>query len=207
MNFRILRMTLLCVIAFGSRVALNAQYDNTLSAAEIHEGWKLLFDGHTTNGWRGAYMDAFPTKGWVVKDGELRGELSGGMESSDGGDIVTLKKYTSFDLVFDWKLGPGGNSGVKYFVEERRPKPAGSQAGYEYQIIDDAKGVTVAAASSLEGKAKGSDKESAARIGKLIAERAIKQGVKDVVFDRGGYIYHGRIKALADAAREAGLNF
>jgi len=138
MNFRILRMTLLCVIAFGSRVALNAQHDNTLSAAEIHEGWKLLFDGHTTNGWRGAYMDAFPTKGWVVKDGELRGELSGGMESSDGGDIVTLKKYTSFDLVFDWKLGPGGNSGVKYFVEERRPKPAGSQAGYEYQIIDDA---------------------------------------------------------------------
>jgi large subunit ribosomal protein L18 len=75
------------------------------------------------------------------------------------------------------------------------------------QIIDDAKGVTVAAASSLEGKGKGSDKDTAARIGKLIAERAIEQGVTDVVFDRGGYIYHGRIKALADAAREAGLNF
>ena len=75
------------------------------------------------------------------------------------------------------------------------------------QIIDDANGVTVAAASSLEGKGKGSDKDSAARIGKLIAERAIEKGVKDVVFDRGGYIYHGRIKALADAAREAGLNF
>ena len=75
------------------------------------------------------------------------------------------------------------------------------------QIIDDAQGVTVAAASSLEGKVKGSDKDSAARIGKLIAERAIEKGVKDVVFDRGGYIYHGRIKALADAAREAGLNF
>ena len=75
------------------------------------------------------------------------------------------------------------------------------------QIIDDAQGVTVAAASSLEGKTKGSDTESAARIGKLIAERAIEKGVKDVVFDRGGYIYHGRIKALADAAREAGLNF
>ena len=75
------------------------------------------------------------------------------------------------------------------------------------QIIDDAKGVTVAAASSLEGKGKGSDKDSAARIGKLIAERALQQGVTDVVFDRGGYIYHGRIKALADAAREAGLNF
>ena len=75
------------------------------------------------------------------------------------------------------------------------------------QVIDDAQGVTLAAASTLEGKGKGSDKDSAARIGKLIAERAIEKGVKEVVFDRGGYIYHGRIKALADAAREAGLDF
>ena len=77
------------------------------------------------------------------------------------------------------------------------------------QIIDDAQGVTVAAASSLEGGkgAKGSDKDAAARIGKLIAERALEKGVTDVVFDRGGYIYHGRVKALAEAAREAGLNF
>ena len=77
------------------------------------------------------------------------------------------------------------------------------------QIIDDAQGVTVAAASSLEGGkgAKGSDKDAAARIGKLIAERALEKGVTDVVFDRGGYIYHGRVKALAEAAREAGLKF
>ena len=74
------------------------------------------------------------------------------------------------------------------------------------QIIDDAGGVTLAHASSLEG-GKGADKEAAARVGKLVAERAIEKGVKDVVFDRGGYIYHGRVKALADAAREAGLNF
>jgi large subunit ribosomal protein L18 len=75
------------------------------------------------------------------------------------------------------------------------------------QIIDDLNGVTLAAASSLEGGSKGSDKEAATRVGKLLAERAIEKGVKDVVFDRGGYIYHGRVKALADAAREAGLNF
>jgi len=77
------------------------------------------------------------------------------------------------------------------------------------QVIDDAQGVTVAAASSLEGGkgSKGSDAAAAARIGKLIAERALEKGVKDVVFDRGGYIYHGRVKALAEAAREAGLNF
>jgi len=75
------------------------------------------------------------------------------------------------------------------------------------QVIDDLKGLTLAAASTLEGDGKGADKDAAARVGKLIAERAIEKGVKDVVFDRGGYIYHGRIKALADAAREAGLNF
>ena len=75
------------------------------------------------------------------------------------------------------------------------------------QLIDDAQGVTIAAASTLEGDAKGSDRDAAARVGKLIAERALEKGLKDVVFDRGGYIYHGRIKALADAAREAGLNF
>jgi large subunit ribosomal protein L18 len=77
------------------------------------------------------------------------------------------------------------------------------------QVIDDAGGVTVAQASSLEnGKgAKGSDKDAAAAVGKLVAERAIEKGIKDVVFDRGRYIYHGRVKALADAAREAGLNF
>ncbi len=77
------------------------------------------------------------------------------------------------------------------------------------QVIDDQHGVTLAAASSLDGekKAKGSDKDAAARVGALIAQRAIDKGVKEVVFDRGGYLYHGRVKALADAARKAGLNF
>jgi large subunit ribosomal protein L18 len=79
------------------------------------------------------------------------------------------------------------------------------------QVIDDERGVTLAAASSLEsGKGapeKGGDTAAAAAVGKLLAERAIEKGVKDVVFDRGGFVYHGRVKALADAAREAGLNF
>ena len=76
------------------------------------------------------------------------------------------------------------------------------------QVIDDEQGVTIVAASSLEaGSKRGSDKDAAAVVGKLVAERALEKGLKDVVFDRGGYIYHGRVKALADAAREAGLNF
>jgi len=79
------------------------------------------------------------------------------------------------------------------------------------QIIDDAEGRTLVAASTLDGdlrgKTSGATTEAAQKVGNLIAERAKKAGVTDVVFDRGGFIYHGRVKALADAAREGGLNF
>ena len=76
------------------------------------------------------------------------------------------------------------------------------------QVIDDAKGVTLASASTLAGKInQGGNVAAAKEVGKLVAEAAIAKGVKKVVFDRGGYLYHGRIKALADAAREAGLEF
>ncbi|HTZ57554.1 MAG TPA: 50S ribosomal protein L18 [Acidobacteriaceae bacterium] len=76
------------------------------------------------------------------------------------------------------------------------------------QVIDDAKGETLIAASSLAGKMKtGGNVAAAKEVGKLVAERAKEKGITKVVFDRGGYLYHGRIKALADAAREAGLEF
>ncbi len=80
------------------------------------------------------------------------------------------------------------------------------------QVIDDQQGVTVASASSIEKDLKGqlktgADKAAAAAVGKLVAERAAEKGIKEVVFDRGGYLYHGRVKALADAAREGGLSF
>ena len=78
------------------------------------------------------------------------------------------------------------------------------------QIIDDIKGVTLASASSMDKDAGikiGHSVDAASQVGKLIAERAVKAGVKKVQFDRGGFIYHGRIKAIADAAREGGLEF
>ena len=80
------------------------------------------------------------------------------------------------------------------------------------QVIDDTKGETLAAASSLEkdmrtGRKTGANVDAAKAVGKLVAERALQKGIKDVVFDRGGYLYHGRVKALADAAREGGLKF
>jgi len=77
------------------------------------------------------------------------------------------------------------------------------------QIIDDTKGVTLVQASTLdkEVKTKHSNKEAAAEVGTLIAKRALEKNIKDVVYDRGGYVYHGVVKELAEAAREAGLNF
>lgn len=83
-----------------------------------------------------------------------------------------------------------------------------SDKNISVQVIDDATGTTLAAASTLEDRSqKGSNIEAAQRIGKLIAERAKKAKVEAVIFDRGGYLFHGRVKALADAAREAGLKF
>ena len=101
------------------------------------------------------------------------------------------------------KLAAGGRARLSVFRSSKH---------IYAQLIDDVKGKTLAAASTVEkplrgeGK-KGADIAAAKAVGKLIAERAKEKGVKDVVFDRGGYLYHGRIKALADAAREGGLNF
>ena len=75
------------------------------------------------------------------------------------------------------------------------------------QIIDDAAGKTLAAASSLELKSKGNKTEIATQVGKALAAKAKEAGLANVVFDRGGYLFHGRVKALADGAREGGLNF
>jgi large subunit ribosomal protein L18 len=100
---------------------------------------------------------------------------------------------------------------AKHATERPRLSVFRSSKHIYAQVIDDAKGHTVAAASSLEKDLKstlktGADKAAAAAVGKLLAERAKKAGVDKVVFDRGGYRYHGRIKALADGAREGGLN-
>lgn len=110
---------------------------NNLSEAEKKNGFRLLFDGKTTTGWRGAYKKGFPGKGWEVNDGVLTVLSSEGKESANGGDIVTEKQYGAFIFEFDFKLTRGANSGVKYFVTESE-KNKGSAIGLEYQILDDA---------------------------------------------------------------------
>lgn len=111
---------------------------NNLSAQEKRNHVELLFDGRTTDGWRGAYKEKFPDKGWEVKDGELRVLGAAGAEAANGGDIVTVKEYSAFIFQFDFKLTEGANSGVKYFVTEKENN-SGSAIGLEYQILDDDK--------------------------------------------------------------------
>lgn len=111
--------------------------DNALTSAQKEEGWKLLWDGKSDAGWRGAKLDAFPEQGWSMKDGLLTVEKSGGGESANGGDIVTIKKYKSFILEVDFRITKGANSGIKYFVDPDLNTGAGSAIGCEYQILDD----------------------------------------------------------------------
>jgi hypothetical protein len=110
---------------------------NTLSVREREEGWKLLWDGETTAGWRGAKMDHFPEKGWRIEDGILKVEEAEGAESGNGGDIVTVEQYGNFILEVDFRITRGANSGIKYFVDTELNKGAGSAIGCEYQILDD----------------------------------------------------------------------
>jgi len=109
---------------------------NNLSAYEKQNGWRLLFDGKTSGGWVGAYKNNFPEKGWVIKDGIITVLSSNGAEATNGGDIVTKEQFSAYDLSFEFKLTPGANSGVKYFVTLTENN-AGSAIGLEYQVLDD----------------------------------------------------------------------
>lgn len=111
---------------------------NEISQSEKKQGISLLWDGKTTNGWRGAYKTAFPEKGWQINDGVLVVVPSGGAESTNGGDIVTEKLFGAFELQFEFKLSDGANSGIKYFVTEKEGN-TGSAIGLEYQVLDDEK--------------------------------------------------------------------
>jgi hypothetical protein len=109
---------------------------NKLTQTEKKEGWKLLFDGETTEGWRGAHMEEFPEFGWFVEDGVLTVEESGGAESQHGGDIVTMDEYDKFIFSLEFQITEGANSGIKYYVTEKE-QTQGSAIGLEYQILDD----------------------------------------------------------------------
>jgi hypothetical protein len=110
---------------------------NNLFGKEAEEGWKMLWDGKTTQGWRGAKLDGFPESGWEINDGVLSVLASDGGESAAGGDIVTTDLYSDFELKLDFKITEGANSGIKYYVDTELNKGEGSSIGLEFQILDD----------------------------------------------------------------------
>lgn len=105
---------------------------NDLSIVERAQGWRLLWDGRTTEGWRGAYRSSFPPTGWRIENGEL---VTDG--SNAGGNIVTDQMFSAFELQLEFKLSPRSNSGIMYFVTDQYDPSTDTTVGLEYQLIDD----------------------------------------------------------------------
>ncbi|MCP5532809.1 MAG: DUF1080 domain-containing protein [Akkermansiaceae bacterium] len=137
------------LLVFGTTSLVTAENPappNTLTAAEKAAGWQLLWDGHSSEGWRSPKTGSFPARGWEMKDGVLTVRPSGGGESSGGGDIVTIERFSRFDLRVDFRITERANSGIKYLVQPDlspidrktgRPAAVGSAIGLEFQILDD----------------------------------------------------------------------
>ena len=119
---------------YNSEIPQANGIDNSISTEEAAQGWKLLWDGKTTEGWRGAKLKTFPQAGWSIENGILKVLKSNGGESTNGGDIVTTQKYKNFELTVDFKITKGANSGIKYFVDTDLNKGEGSSIGCEFQI-------------------------------------------------------------------------
>jgi hypothetical protein len=122
---------IIALIAVAFSLTAGRAAENELTPAEKAAGWQLLFDGHSFEGWRGYRKPAMPALGWEVKEGTLRT-----VPKVKSGDIVSTRTFTDFELTWEWRVAPGGNNGVKYFVTEN---PARHHPGYEYQMIDDAR--------------------------------------------------------------------
>lgn len=165
---------------------------NNLSDQERANGVRLLFDGTSPKGWRGAYKEGFPQKGWEISDGVLHVLKSSGGESINGGDIVTEEQFGAFDLQFEFKLTEGANSGVKYFVTEKEGNQ-GSAIGLEYQILDDEKHPD--AKQGVVGN------RTLASLYDLIPSLKIKRGLKKI-----GEWNSGRIVVFPDNRVEHWLN-
>jgi len=109
---------------------------NTLTAAEKKAGWTLLFDGKSLTGWRGFHKETVPA-GWAVEDGCIKKVPGKGELGQAGGDLITVDQFANFEFSIEWKLSPGGNSGIKYLVSESLPPTGRSGVSFEMQVLDD----------------------------------------------------------------------
>ena len=122
--------------AANTEETVAATSPNQLSEKEKEEGWRLLFDGKSTDGWRGYLKDSFPEKGWIIEDGALKVQGAGTGEAGNGGDIIFDEEFKDFELSLEWKISEGGNSGIFYLAEEIEGEPIFTSAP-EMQILDN----------------------------------------------------------------------
>jgi len=113
------------------------KHDARSTNPEPRKSWIPLFEGESTAGWRSACGSSFPGTGWVIREGALTVLAADKPDGPRGGDIVTLERFSDFDLRFEFRITEGANSGVKYFVQENLPNAQGAAIGLEYQILDD----------------------------------------------------------------------
>lgn len=114
----------------------NSTAPNQLTKVEKAAGWKPLFDGQTLNGWRGFHNQAAPG-GWTVENGCITKTKAKGELGQAGGDLITVDQFQDFEFSLEWRLGKGGNSGIKYLVSESLPATGRSAVSFEYQVLDD----------------------------------------------------------------------
>ncbi|HDZ41758.1 MAG TPA: DUF1080 domain-containing protein [Bacteroidetes bacterium] len=114
---------------YTKEIPENSYLVNTLSSREMEEGWKLLFDGNTANGWQSVDKEPFPVRGWIIEEGEIR-------RTGPGKDIITDNTFSNFELILDFKYLNGANSGIKYFVSGENEDDPYFNLCCEYQIID-----------------------------------------------------------------------
>ncbi len=118
-----------CALLLSSLVTASEQAPNTLSEQEKQDGWMLLFDGSTTEGWTGTRTEGFPEVGWTIENGELIVLPAPGDANHSGGDIITTTEFKNFELSLEFKLAEGSNSGIKYFMDPNLLKEKGSALG------------------------------------------------------------------------------
>jgi hypothetical protein len=178
----------------GDTLFIRNTVPNLLSAAEQAQGWRLLFDGQSTAGWRGVGKTTFPAAGWKVENGELVvvGKAGPDDKAPRGGDIVTTESFGAFELQFDFLVTPGGNSGVKYYVTE-----SGNRAlGLEYQLLDDEK--------HPDAKMGAAGNRTTASLYDLIPRETLPGSLG--IPPRAGSWHHARIVARADGTVEHWIN-
>ena len=135
------------VFAESTKPALESSHSKNGQGDPDGSHWKILFDGSSTKAFRGWNNEEFPSKGWVIEDGCLKCKKSNGRPNGGGGDIVTKESFSDFELRWEWRITPGGNSGVKYMVRKRNRFQQGQELfrgddgkpliGHEYQMLDD----------------------------------------------------------------------